>query len=515
MRFLAAAGLVTILSGLGAYYATDELSLFSIANLVVGPLLLLIAGVIEARRFQGFTGALSRRVALRWGLISAAVLAVGLAATLVSRRWDATLDLTAERRYTLSDQSREVCKQIGTNRSADRNRAPPQLLLLKDTLVAKEVRLLIKAYQRTCPELEVREIRTADAPPEAQAILDAVEVTVLACQGGRCEPAGFPSEENITNAVLRLSRRREIQIHFLVGHGEANFASQGEHGFAGLAGALREEGLHLEALVGPAMEEIPASASVLFIAGAERNLLPAELEALERYLERGGRLLALLEPGVSTNLEPLLGRWGFELPSGVMADRASSPLLEDPKPVSLLLRAYNPFHPVTRKLSNRTMLLLPSARPILPVRKPQAGDALEALVFSNRSAWLETDVVAALADRPITPDPEEQIGQELPLAAAGRYPRDDGEARIVIIGDRDFASNRLLSALYNRDLLLNAVLWLAADEEHISIRPKAWTPDQDPITFQQTLAYFYFLAFALPEILLLLGIHAWYRQRGG
>ena len=76
MRFLAAAGLVTILSGLGAYYATDELSLFSIANLVVGPLLLLIAGVIEARRFQGFTGALSRRVALRWGLISAAVLAV-------------------------------------------------------------------------------------------------------------------------------------------------------------------------------------------------------------------------------------------------------------------------------------------------------------------------------------------------------------------------------------------------------------------------------------------------------
>ena len=107
------------------------------------------------------------------------------------------------------------------------------------------------------------------------------------------------------------------------------------------------------------------------------------------------------------------------------------------------------------------------------------------------------------------------MGQELPVAAAGRYPRDDGEARIVIIGDRDFASNRLLSALYNRDLLLNAVLWLAADEEHISIRPKAWTPDQDPLTFQQTLAYFYFLAFALPEILLLLGIHAWYRQRGG
>ena len=37
MRFLAAAGLVTILSGLGAYYATEQLSWFSIVNLIVGP----------------------------------------------------------------------------------------------------------------------------------------------------------------------------------------------------------------------------------------------------------------------------------------------------------------------------------------------------------------------------------------------------------------------------------------------------------------------------------------------
>ncbi len=31
---------------------------------------------------------------------------------------------------------------------------------------------------------------------------------------------------------------------------------------------------------------------------------------------------------------------------------------------------------------------------------------------------------------------------------------------------------------------------------------------------ETTLGYFYSLAFALPEILLLLGIHAWYRQQG-
>ena len=83
----------------------------------------------------------------------------------------------------------------------------------------------------------------------------------------------------------------------------------------------------------------------------------------------------------------------------------------------------------------------------------------------------------------------------------------------MVIGDRDFASNRLLGSLYNRDLLLNSVLWLVEDETHIAIRAKLWTPVQHPLTVQQTLAYFYFLAFALPEVLLLLGLRAWYRQR--
>ena len=65
----------------------------------------------------------------------------------------------------------------------------------------------------------------------------------------------------------------------------------------------------------------------------------------------------------------------------------------------------------------------------------------------------------------------------------------------------------------NLPLLLHSALWLAEDVRRIAIRPKLWTPYQDPLTIQQTLAYFYFFAFALPEVLLLLGIHAWVRQR--
>ena len=498
-----------ILTGLGAYYVTEQLRLFSIANLTLGPLLVLAGVGITLRRFRGFTGAHSRRVVLKWGAIGVAVLIAVIVVNVLGMFWDTTIDLTAERRYTLADQTLQACDQLRARGGEE----PLQLFLITDALIARDVRPLVRAYRNACPDLEVTQSRAKDAPPETHPVFQTMDATVIVCYAGRCEGDGFPSEENITNALVRLFRDRDIQVHFLVGHGEADLASARGQGFSDLTGLLRNEGLHLEALVGPATEEVPRTADVLIVASPERDLLPPEVEALNAYLQGGGRLLAMLEPGVATNLETLLERWGFELPPGVFVDPASSPLLEDPRPVSLLVNAFNPYHPVTRKLSRRTMLLLPGARAVLPVRKPQPQDDVVALTYTSRRAWLEKDVKGALAGRAVAQDPGELGSQELPLAAAGRYPREGGEARIIVIGDRDFASNRLLRTLYNGDLIVNAVLWLAQDEGKIRVSPKLWTPDQDPLTLERTLAYFYFMGFALPELLLLLGIHAWYRQR--
>jgi len=143
---------------------------------------------------------------------------------------------------------------------------------------------------------------------------------------------------------------------------------------------------------------------------------------------------------------------------------------------------------------------------------PQPDDKLEAAVYASKRSWLSPDIALAIAGRETEP-PDGAARGEIPVAATGRFPRGESEARIVVIGDRDFASNRLLEALYNRDLFMNAVRWLANDEKRIAMGDKAWTPNQDPLTLQQTVAYFYFLAFALPEALLLLGIFAWWRQR--
>jgi ABC-type uncharacterized transport system involved in gliding motility auxiliary subunit len=196
--------------------------------------------------------------------------------------------------------------------------------------------------------------------------------------------------------------------------------------------------------------------------------------------------------------------------------------LKEATPLNLLIHTFDPYSPVTRTLSRRTMVLMPSARPVELSRKPQPDDRLERVAFSSPGAWIDSDGVAALAGRGRT-RPADAPDAPIPVVATGAYPRGAVdpvselaalESRIVVIGDRDFVSNRLLDALYNRDLLLNSVRWLAADEARIALTDKAWTPNQDPLTLQQTVAYFYFLAFALPEALLLLGIFAWWRKQG-
>jgi hypothetical protein len=510
MRHLGTAGLVMVLAGLGAYYATErELTWFSQLNLAAGGALLLAAAVASLRNLRDFSGARARRVAWQWSLLASAVVVAALALGTLTYGWGTTLDLTIERSYTLSPQTLALCEELPAP-AAD---GGVELLFFEDARLSREIGPLVRAYGNACPKLGTRFLTQAEMPPQARVILGRTESTVVACQSERCEYVGFPSEENLTNALLRLLQREQVLAYFLLGHGEADLADESDHGFDGFAAVLRAEGIEPRGWIGPASASVPEAAHLVVAAAPARNLLEGEIAALDAWLTRGGRLLALLQPGVSSNFERLLERWGFELPPGILADRQSSPLVEHPGPQNLLVSGFEPTHKVVRGLDRRTMLLVPGARPVIAARKPAPDDEMRNLVYTSAGAWLERDVEGALADRAIRADADEPSGSEIPLAAAGRYPRGDAEARIVVIGSRDFASNQRLQSLYNRDLLMNAIWWLAEDDRRIAIRPKLWTPDFHPVTIQETLAYFQFFGFALPEVLLLLGIAAWYRQR--
>ena len=87
------------------------------------------------------------------------------------------------------------------------------------------------------------------------------------------------------------------------------------------------------------------------------------------------------------------------------------------------------------------------------------------------------------------------------------------EARVVVIGDSDFANNAFLRLQRNGDLFLNAVSWLAEDEDLISVRPKDSENRSVNMTSADSRTLFWVTMFLLPGAAVGLGVLVWSRRR--
>lgn len=506
MRELAAVGIVALAFGLGAFYADRDVPLFAVGNLTVAALCLLAAAALGLRRARGggASPAARRLLATRLAVVA---LALGLAwaceqgAARTGWVWDATADA----RFSLAPATVEALRAL-----------PPGTVA---TLYHEELdnrvrstRLLLETLAEAGP-LAVRTRDLAGAPEEADRFGIGTSNSIVFELDGRWELVERPTEGTIYEALRLLAAPHETVIHVARGAGEGRLDDTSDAGYSGLAAALQIEGYVLRDLVLPAVEEIPADASLVLIVGPQRALRPESLAALERFLAGGGRLVALLEPGARTGLEALLEGWGFGLPDALVVDPASGPVEGDDPGLNPIVFQFGD-HPATRGLGPTRMVFLRGVRPVLAARKPAPDDDLRALAYSSRRAWLAPEPGALPAG--VAPArPAAAVEDYVPLAAAGRYPRAAGEARILAVGDADFASNRYLRSLYNGDFLLNAIHWTAAREPAITLRPKTLTPDQFPLTPQQSLRMLYGVGLLVPELCLIAAALAWVRRRSG
>jgi ABC-type uncharacterized transport system involved in gliding motility auxiliary subunit len=71
----------------------------------------------------------------------------------------------------------------------------------------------------------------------------------------------------------------------------------------------------------------------------------------------------------------------------------------------------------------------------------------------------------------------------------------------------------LLGAGRNADLFLNAINWLAQQEDMIAIRPRDPEDRRITLTAQQETMIFWLTIFIIPGVILLAGVQTWWRRR--
>ncbi|MGH9742069.1 MAG: GldG family protein, partial [Candidatus Acidiferrum sp.] len=262
--------------------------------------------------------------------------------------------------------------------------------------------------------------------------------------------------------------------------------------------------------------EVPADCTVVVVAGPSGDYLQPEVDALKNYVEGGGRAMFLLDPPLKMGRENiadndalagLLTTWGVTHNKDLILDMNPIGQLAGLGPQVALVTSYDSQPIVTGMKGSATGF------PLSRSLDTKNGDktTVDKLFDSSGSSLATTKL-----DSPrINPnDPANKKGP-LTIAAAGSYRTGKGnsQGRFVVVGSSSWAANSFLNFNGNSDLALNAVNWLASDEDLISIRPKE--PENRPITMTKAQMNWVRITsqFLFPLAVVLAGFTVWWRRR--
>jgi len=473
-------------------------------------------------RWEDVAGRLGRRQ-IKYGsntlLIVLVVLAIlGALNYLVVRnakRWD----LTKNQRYSLSDQTKKVVSGLKQDVKITYFQRGRDMARGQDRL---------KEYQALSDKLKVEYVDPVVSPAKAQlADVRGPWPILIVERGDKKERISSDSEQDLTNALIKITREGKKTVCLATGEGERSAGDSGDRGFSGAKAALTKSQYDVKDVLLLREKKVPTECTVILVAGPEKDLLPEVVEAIRAFVKDGGKALLMVEPELKDaypNLDALAKEWNVELGKDVIVDVSGMGQLFGAGELTPIAAEY-PYHEITRNF--KLMTLFHMARSAQAGKGTVEGVTAQDLVQTSPQSWAETDmklsgriVFDEKGDRkgPVTlgtavvfrkpapvPSPSPSPGAEEPPK-----PR---EGRAAVFGDSDWASNSLLGFQGNQDFFLNVVAWLAEDADLISIRPKEPDDQRLFLTGSQQNNVALLALVVLPGIFVGLGVWSWWRRR--
>jgi ABC-type uncharacterized transport system involved in gliding motility auxiliary subunit len=331
--------------------------------------------------------------------------------------------------------------------------------------------------------------------------------TIVLC-GSRIERLeDTTSEQALTNAILKVTREKLKKICFVEGHGEKRISSKNEgDGYGFVDGKLKNENYETSTLNLVGTNQVPPDCDVLVLAGPKQPLFPQEAAMIGKYLESGGKAMLLLDPDVDTHLGDVLRSWGIEVGNDTVVDVSGVGRLFGTGPAVPLARSYG-SHAITKDFEG-SMTFFPFARSVTALNTGSDATTTDLLKTSEES-WAETELKGNEVAFTEGKDKKGPIS----LGVAATKSLGDKDARLVVIGDSDFASNEYQGMQRNADLFMNSANWLAQDEELISIRPKNPADRKVTMTASQQNTFFWLSLVFMPVAVIGSGVYIWWKRR--
>lgn len=406
-------------------------------------------------------------------------------------------DLTETGQFTLSEQTVQILEKL------DR---PVQVIGFFQTndYRSKWAKDYLERYSQYTDHLTY-EFHDPNVEPALARSFDLSNYGLVFVSGSNHYETSGVDEQTITGGLLRVTSDAGKKVYFITGHGEPSISDTAPKGYSKVKQALERENyiveeINLAAITGA----VPADAAVLILAGPDRRLLDTEVQLIGDWMAADGKLMVLADPLEPAPLPQVLQKYGLVMGNGLVVDLKN--YLVSLAPTAPVVVKY-PYHEITRDL-NGYLTFFPLARSLTISSTQESNHYATAILSTSPSSWAEVNLESSPLEYNEGVDSPGPIN--IGVAAEDR----ESGARLVVFGSAGFVANEnLLDEVANRDLFINAVNWLAEEDDLISIRPKRptdrrlfLTPLQNNITIFTTLV-------VIPASVFAAGIAIWWKRR--
>ena len=257
-------------------------------------------------------------------------------------RWD----WTAASRNTLTEPSRLLLTRLS-------DVIEITAYVREEPLVRQSILQLLERYRRYKPDIHLRFVNPDLVPDEVRARSISADGEMVVRYRQREEHAKVASEEALTTALEKLARGDTRWVIYLGGRGERDLLGTASYDLGQLGGQLKRQGFKLHELRLGEAGDVPAEAAMLVISPGREDLPADEVSAVLRYLDGGGNLLWLAEPGPARGMETLASALGIVFEPGVVVDPTTQ-VLGISHPAFVPVSAYS-SHVITNNLEQLTV----------------------------------------------------------------------------------------------------------------------------------------------------------------
>lgn len=431
------------------------------------------------------------------------ILAVIFVANWLAKDHNKSVDVTANKRFSLSDQTKKVVGDL---------KKDVQVYYFDKADSYERARDMLDRYSNLSTKFRVNYV-DPDKKPDVAKVEGARSFgDIIVDSGTKKETAKSLTEEEITGALIRVLKSGARNVCFVEGSGEHQISdTTGREGYGAFKEIVERNNYKTQTVQLVQKPEVPKDCTVLVVGGPKQDYLPPAIDAIKAFVKGGGRAIIGFDPvlnlpddkmGDTPALAAMVQDWGITANGDVILDQGTMSQFFG-GPLSPVVATYE-SHAITRTMAD-SVTVFPLSRS-LTVKSPA-----EKLFSTSDSSHTLTNPKLPIHESDLDKNPKGPFV----LGAAATVGTGSAAGRVVVTGSSNWLGNQLIGArqIANRDLALNVMNWLTSDEDLISIRPKEPEDRRLKVTNSSMKMIFFASVIFFPLVVIISGVSVWWQRR--